>query len=65
MNGNFKNLVKNISSFNKIIDKKSKINKISGHQKKEIIEKKSLKKRKRNRSRNKSRSSSNENRENK
>ena len=60
MNGNFKNLVKNISSFNKIIDKKSKINKISGHQKNEIIEKKNHKKRKRSRSRNKSRSHSND-----
>jgi hypothetical protein len=65
-NGNLKNLVKNISSYNKIIDKKTKINKISGHQKKEKIEKHNKnsishsKKRKRSRSRNKSRSRSKE-----
>lgn len=58
MNANLKNLVKNISSFNKIIDKKSKINKISGHQKNEKIEKKRSRKRNRSRSRKCSRSSS-------
>lgn len=53
MNSNFRNLLRNVSSYNKIMDKKNKINKINGHQKNEEIERKTMKKRRRSRSREK------------